>query len=180
MDWIYRAEEFELSDSHILDCFSCGLWTWRLNSFFPLPSFCPPLSIISSLSWFHFLLVLPPPPPHPSPALVNHSPFPHSPFPFSFFSSILSSTQGQRHEESTGFPAEEEWISRKQPSRQARQVHEVSQVSGHFLTACALWAGVTRLFSGSCHHDWWPTWCCWETDVWAAAEMGVCWECVSY
>lgn len=122
-------------------------WTLGLETqhFLPFLSFCPlPLiPFIFSLSRLNF-------PPTSPPVAFKHS-FSHCPFSFSNspLSSLLylSVTQGQRHEESLGFPSEEEWIPRKQPSQQARQIYEVSQVSGHFLTVCA------RLFSGS-HHSW--------------------------
>lgn len=113
MDWIYSTVELNCW-FHALDCFSYGFWTWKLNklsshvSFFCLPS-------LSTL--FHFLTL---------PSFTSLPPL--------FY---LSFTQGQRHEESAGFPAEEEWVPRKQPSREVRQIYEVSQVSGHFLTACA-------------------------------------------
>lgn len=94
--------------SHSLDCFNCGLWTFGHST----------LLLPMSLS---FTL-------HSSPLSCQLSP--------SFLPSNLSFTQGQRHEESTGFPAEEEWIPRKQPSQQVRQIYEVSQVSGHFLAVC--------------------------------------------
>lgn len=113
MDWIYSTVELNCW-FHALDCFSYGFWTWKLNklsshvSFFCLPS-------LSTL--FHFLTL---------PSFTSLPPL--------FY---LSFTQGQRHEESAGFPAEEKWVPRKQPSREVRQIYEVSQVSGHFLTACA-------------------------------------------
>lgn len=113
MAWIYSTVELNCW-FHALDCFSYGFWTWKLNklsshvSFFCLPS-------LSTL--FHFLTL---------PSFTSLPPL--------FY---LSFTQGQRHEESAGFPAEEEWVPRKQPSREVRQIYEISQVSGHFLTGCA-------------------------------------------
>lgn len=114
-----------------LDCFNCGLVDFGLNTlFFP----CLFLSTSShspftSLSCLNFS-----PPPPPSPV---HKSFLPSSLSCQLSPPSLPFTQGQRHEESACFPAEEEWIPRKQPSRQVGQVYEVSQVSGHFLTACA-------------------------------------------
>lgn len=104
-------------DSHVLDCFTLDLGSINFPPvFFPLLSF----SLIC-LSIFQLSPSLP--------FLFTHIHLSSCPL-------SLSVTQGQRHEESTGFPTEEERVSRKQPSWQDRQIHEVSQVSGHFLAAC--------------------------------------------
>lgn len=60
--------------SHSLDCFSCGLWTWRLNTFFHF-SFCPPPLIHFILLPFSHLKTSPPTPfinlPSTLPSLFN-------------------------------------------------------------------------------------------------------------
>lgn len=103
----------------------------------------------------------------PSPTVYPYSNFPYLRLPFSlkhpsllslFFLSVI---QGQRHEESAGFPTEEEWVPRKQPSWQDRQIHEVNQVSGHFLAACVCVGGgvfvCVAAFRVVSHHSWqWP------------------------
>lgn len=124
-------------------------WTWTQHTFFPCLFFSP------FILPFIFLL---------SPPSVSTNLFLLSP------SSIFSFTQGQRHEEPAGFPAEEEWIPRKQPSQQVRQIHEVSQVSGHFLTACCMWVCVCEaVFRVSPRLAMtWP----WKTDMWAVASEG--------
>lgn len=112
-----------------------------LNTLSSHVSFClPPLSTLSFLSSLFHLSCLNFPPSFAS--FCIHKSFFHSCQLSPSFSPLsLSLVQGQRHEESAGFPAEEEWIPRKQPSQQVRQSYEVSQVSGHFLTACACgWA----------------------------------------
>lgn len=108
MDWIYCAEE--------------------LNWWFPMPwiVWIVDFGLLDTQHCFFLCLFLSLFTPFPS---LANSLLPSPP-------SNLSFTQGQRHEESTGFPAEEEWIPRKQPSQQVRQIYEVSQVSGHFLAAC--------------------------------------------
>lgn len=111
-----------IGDCHGLDCFNCGLWIWTQQPvyfFFCLPSLFT-LSHLSTI--FHFFQL------SPSLSIFINLPF--------LSLNYLSFTQGQRHEESAGFPTEEEWIPRKQPCQQVRQIYEVSQVSGHFLTAC--------------------------------------------
>lgn len=119
-DWIYSTVELNCW-FHALDCFSYGLWTWKLNKrFSPMSPLCLP-SLSTS-----FDCIFPPSFSYPNISLP--------PLPSLF---CLSFTQGQRHEESAGFPATEEWVPRKQPSREVRQIYEVSQVSDHFLTACA-------------------------------------------
>lgn len=103
-------------DSHALDFFNVD-FGFGLNKLYPL---CfPPFFV------FHPLFILIPTFPILPFLLIHTSISPPS----------LSVTQGQRHEESAGFPTEEEWVARKQPSRQDRQIHEICQVSGHFLAA---------------------------------------------
>lgn len=123
---------------HTLDCFRCLSHTWK---FIWLSSCVFSFFFIPNLTHCPLCTCIYPPFSRSSP-------------------SRLSFSQGQRHEESAGFPAEEEWVPRKQPSREVRQMYEVSQVSGHFLTACAC--------RRECETG---LWIC-KADMWVVGETG--------
>lgn len=120
-------------DSHALDCL---MWTLDLGST-DFPLVFPPLSSPFTHCFSIFQL---------SPSL----PFFFTHIHLSSRPPSVSVTQGQRHEESAGFPTKEERVPRKQPSWQDRQIHEVSQVSGHFLAACVWGRVCVWLHSRSC------------------------------
>lgn len=126
-------------DSHALDCL---MWTLDLDlTHFPPLFFSPPPFLFTPIVYLYSNF------PPSSPFLLYTHPSPPS----------LSVTQGQRHEESAGFPTEEERVAGKQPSRQDRQIHEIRQVSGHFLAACVgVCLCVATFRVGARHSSRWP------------------------